>query len=125
MTFKKKIMDDWLKKEEAKIKGVVKNIYEVKSFNEKPPKQYIEIQCTSEVLEKKQTERFNFSQSWQKINLKIGDKVEFLATIKTTTLIVHKDTRRVDSWGVLPFELTDYEDVIEIQSPKKITKVTK
>ncbi len=115
-------MDDWLKKEEALISGVVKSIYTINSFHGKPPKTYVEVVCKSEKLQQKQTARFNYSQSWQKLELKVGDKVEFLATIKTTTLIVHKDTRQVDTWHVLPFELTDYEDIIEIQSPKKMKK---
>ncbi len=116
-------MEDWIKKEETKITGIVKSIYTINSFHGKPSKTYIELLCKSEKFKQQQMVRFNYSQSWQKLELQIDSNVEFLATIKTTTLIVHKETRQVDTWHVLPFELIDYEDIIEIQSPKKIKKV--
>jgi len=81
------------------------------------------INCFASCLESPIEQRFNHSSKWQKLNLKIGDKIKFLAKIKTTTFTVHVTERWHDDWGRLPAYLTDIEEQIDIQNPKQIIKI--
>ncbi len=87
-------------------------------------KHYVQIKCEGSDLDgRPETRYFKYSDKWKKLNLKVGDKVKFRATIKTTEVVVHKTGRWYDPWDRIPFEDRDIEIPRDIQYLKQIQKI--
>ena len=115
-------MDERIKKVESEITGVVLGFGSTQ-FPVYKEKCTIIIRCESDKLPQAIEVRFNYSTKWEKLGLKLGDRVNFKAIIKSSTFSVHKTERWVDSWGHLPLDMSESLIVIEIRSPKQLSKL--
>lgn len=85
--------------------------------------EYITLWCSSDELDIPSDYTFKYSSKWKVLNLTKGDTVEFLVTLKRFSYFVHKDHRTTDSWDILPPELREEVNQIELQRPKQIIRV--
>lgn len=104
------------------VKGTVLNIRQSIHFKDKIL-EYITLWCTSEEFEIPIEYTFRYSSKWKSLNLQEGDAVKFLVTLKRYSHFVHKDYRTNDTWNVIPPELREVVEEIELQRPKQIVKV--
>jgi hypothetical protein len=117
-------MDFFPTKTESEITAVVKDILTHRIYDfYKPPYREIVLVCNSEVLPENFEINLNYTVTWTKKNLLIGDKIKFKAVVKKSTYYVHRIERWVDNWSTLPADIMDSEEEIEIKNVKQITKM--
>jgi len=109
-------------KPNVKVRGTVLRFDQSTNYKGETLK-YITLWCSSDELEIPNDYSFKFSSKWKSLNLIEGDTVEFLVTLKKFSYFVHKNYRKTDGWDILPPEMREEVNQIELQRPKQIIKV--
>ena len=116
-------MLDTIKKAEAELSGVVKGFSRFHDHESGKIVHEIIIECEAMDSTRPVEARFNYSNRWNRLGLKKGDKVSFTATIKTNSGTTDHTQKESGSWKMFSIELFDFKDLIEIQNPRQIIKL--